>query len=358
MEKNALARGVDFLQKPENTKQLLSHIEQTKLKSGELAQLFCEGTIAAILTKDERVEKLFQSILEWLGLAGTGRVGNHSCFGNLLDLARNYRARNATGGDMLTFQPGFVVNMSRKFLVYESNIDRSLQAFPNDFCLGDRRICVPYKALQLIWNLMSEIFASVLPRRPHIPFAVQVECLIYPTSYSDISSISDFLSNSTGRWQRLAYHIEKKRSEASGVFDKRIIRDLYAVATLIPAIHRIVCMLNDRILPSTNSVPKHHYLLNRPHCDVGKYVTALVGSRDNVRTDVLGLRQWIRLPITASTLAIFPAPKLNYHTGIAPTVHRVLLEENAEKTEFAKQNVTLSLSIVDPPPQCWRLMHA
>jgi hypothetical protein len=168
-------------------------------------------------------------------------------------------------------------------------------------------------------------------------------------SYSDVSSISDFLSNSTGRWQRLAYRIEKKRSEASGVFDKRIIRDLYAVATLIPAIQRFICMLNDRIRTSTNSVPKEQYLLNRPHCDSGKYVTALVGSRDNVRTDVLGQRQWIRLPITASTLAIFPSPKLSSYTGIAPTVHRVLLEEDATKCELAKQNVTLSLSIVDPP---------
>ena len=357
MMKNALACKMDFLHKPEDRKQLLSHIRETELKSGELAQLFCEGTIAAILSKDQRVEKLFQSILEWLGLADTSRVENHSRFGNLLDLARNYRARNTTGGDMLTFQPGLVVNMSRKFLVYESTVNRSLQAFPNAFCLGDQRICVPYTTLQLIWNLMSDVFASALPKKTRIPFAVQVECLIYPISYSDISNISDFLSNSTGRWQRLAYQIEKKRSEASGVFDKRFIRDLYGIASLIPPMQRFICMLNNRIRPSSNSVPKDHHLLNRPHCDGGKYVTALVGSRDNVRTDVLGLREWIRLPVTASTLAIFPSPKLKSHTGIAPTVHRVLLEDNGKKSEFAKQNVTLSLSIVDPPLQCWHLMN-
>lgn len=329
--------------------QLLSHIDRTQLKSGELAQLFCGGTIAAILTKDERVRTLFQSILEWLGLAGTDGVRNHSPFGNLFDLARNYQARNATGGDLLRFQPGFVVDMSRKFLVYENTVNRSLQAFPNDFCLGDQRICVPHEALQLMWNLMSDIFVSVLPKKAHIPFAVQVECLIYPASYSDVSSISDFLSNSNGRWQRLAYHIEKKRSEASGLFNKKIIRDLYAVASLIPGIQRFICMLNDRMLPSNNSVPKDHYLLNRPHCDSGKYLTALVGSRDNVQTDILGLQQWIRLPITASTLAIFPSPKLTSHTGILPTVHRVLLQDYGQKPEFARQNVSLSLSIVDPP---------
>ena len=195
---------------------------------------------------------------------------------------------------------------------------------------------------------MSDIFASVLPKT-RIPFAVQVECLIYPISYSDISSISDFLSNSTGRWQRLAYHIEQKRSEATGVFDKRLVRDLYAVASLVPAMQRFICMLNNRSLASTDSVPKDHHLLNRPHCDGGKYVTALVGSRDNVHTDVLGRREWIRLPVTASTLAIFPSPKLKSHTGIAPTVHRVLLEVSGKEREFAKQNVTLSLSIVDPP---------
>jgi hypothetical protein len=343
---------MDVPHTPEKTKQLLSYIEQTELKSGGLGQLFCGGTIAAILSNDDRVERLFQSILEWLGLAGSGRTGNHSRFGHLLDLARNHSAGNATAGDMLTFQPGFVVNLSRKFLVYESTVNRSLQAFPNAFCLGDQRTWVPYEAVQLVWNLMSDIFASVLPKK-HIPFAVQVECLIYPISYSEISSISDFLSNSSGRWQRLAYQIEKHRNEASGVFDKRIIRELYAVATLVPAIQRLICLLNDKILSSTNSVPKDHYLLNRPHCDGGKYVTAVLGSRDNVRTDVLGLRQWIRLPISVSTLAIFPSPKLNSHTGIAPTVHRVLLEQNAEKTEFAKQNVTLSLSIVDRPRECW-----
>jgi hypothetical protein len=108
METNALTCEMDFLQKAENRKQLLSFIEQTELKGGELAQLFSEGTIAAILSKDERVQKLFKSILEWLGLANTDRKGNDSRFGNLLDLARNYRARNATGGDTLTFQPGFL----------------------------------------------------------------------------------------------------------------------------------------------------------------------------------------------------------------------------------------------------------
>ena len=121
---------MDVPHTPEKTKQLLSYIEQTELKSGGLGQLFCGGTIAAILSNDDRVERLFQSILEWLGLAGSGRTGNHSRFGHLLDLARNHSAGNATAGDMLTFQPGFVVNLSRKFLVYESTVNRSLQAFP------------------------------------------------------------------------------------------------------------------------------------------------------------------------------------------------------------------------------------
>jgi hypothetical protein len=179
---------MDVPHTPEKTKQLLSYIEQTELKSGGLGQLFCGGTIAAILSNDDRVERLFQAILEWLGLAGSGRTGNHSRFGHLLDLARNHSAGNATAGDMLTFQPGFVVNLSRKFLVYESTVNRSLQAFPNAFCLGDQRTWVPYEAVQLVWNLMSDIFASVLPKK-HIPFAVQVECLIYPISYSEISSI-------------------------------------------------------------------------------------------------------------------------------------------------------------------------
>jgi hypothetical protein len=65
----------------------------------------------------------------------------------------------------------------------------------------------------------------------------------------------------------------------------------------------------------------------------GKYVTALVGSRDNCAPTCLDIDSGFGCRFTASTLAIFPSPQLNFHTGIAPTVHRVLLEENAEKTD-------------------------
>jgi hypothetical protein len=165
---------------------------------------------------------------------------------------------------------------------------------------------------------MSDVFQSVLPRKDHIAFAVQVECLVYPTSYSDVNRISDFLFDSIGRWQRFAYEIERKRSQANGLFDNKIIRDLYAVASLIPAIGRWICRLNEKLLPSTKRVPTGHYLINRPHSDGGKYLTALIGERDNVRTDVFGRRQWVQLPISDSTLAIYQPQNSLQGQGFSP----------------------------------------
>jgi hypothetical protein len=90
-------------------------------------------------------------------------------------------------GDMLRFVPSSFGHLARKFLVFPSAVDQSLEALPDAFYLHDRRVPVPHNILELAWNLMSEVVRSALARLAStLPYAVEVDVLIYPTSRAEI----------------------------------------------------------------------------------------------------------------------------------------------------------------------------
>jgi len=318
------------------------------LEREELSRLFHKGQ-AIILNEDERILRLFHSVLDWLGLNnGTDQSPFEM---NLLDLARNHCEGNLQAGDMLRFVPSSFGHLARKFVVCPSGVDQSLEVFPNAFYLRDRRVPVPHNLVESSWNLMSDVFHSAVPKLAKtLPYAVEVDVLIYPTSSAQIDKLHTLLADSGGFWSQLGHRIDANKAIATGIFDTRVIRDLFAVTCLIPGIKNCAQMLNDRMLISSEkSVPEDYQIIGNPHVDGTKYITGLVGCRDNVHTQIFCNNRWIPLPVTADALAVFPSHKMTSFGNILATRHRILLRNHPGNERTAKRNITLSLSIVDRP---------
>ena len=119
---------------------------------------------------------------------------------------------------------------------------------------------------------------------------------------------------------------------------------------MIPGIKDLAKMLNERMITSSEkSVPEDYQMIGNPHVDGMKYVNALVGSRDNVITQIFCEKRWISLPVTTDTLAVFPGDKMRSFGDMFATRHRVLLRNPTANETTVKRNITLSLSIVDRP---------
>ena len=325
------------------------NVTPSGLERGDLSRLFHKGQ-AVILNGDERIFRLFRSVLDWLGLNHRDADDESPFEMNLLDLARNHQEGDMQAGDMLRFVPSSFGHLARKFVVCPSAVDQSLEAFPNAFYLGNRRVPVPNNLLKWSWNLMSEVFRSALPKHANtLPYAVEVDVLIYPTSGAEIYKLHTLLADSGGFWSQLGHRIDANKANAAGTFDMKVIRDLFAVTCLIPGIKHVAEMLNNRMFVSSEkSVPEDYQIIGDPHVDSSKYITGLVGCRDNLRTHILCAKRWIPLPVTAHTLTVFPAGKITSFEDIPTTRHRVLLR-NPPNESTAKRNITLSLSIVDRP---------
>src|SRR5262249_31483533 len=172
--------------------------------------------------------------------------------------------------------------------------------------------------------------------------------LIYPESSSDIEALRVMLADSYGRWSRWGSLIDTYRNNAHGIFDIKLIRDLYALGAMVPVVGGALRSLDRQMAVITDSAPNNYFLLVRSHTDDAKYLTALAGSRDNLHTQVLVGKAWIPLQVVPDTLAIFPSPKITSRTGIAATYHRVLMRElNGNETNG--RNVSLVLGILDRP---------
>lgn len=321
------------------------------IERGELSRLFHKEK-AVILSEDDRIRRLLESVLDWLGLTNPSVTVNGSAFdSDLVGLARNHQEGNMSAGDMLRFVPTSIGHVARKFLVCPSAVDQSLQAFPNSFSSHNRRVPVPHDILQSSWNLMSEVLMSALPRHAStLAYAVEVGVLVYPTSHSDLNRLHTLLADSGGSWSQLGHRIDANKANAVGMFDKRVIRDLFAVASLIPGIKGFIKKANNRMVAASDSVPEDYHLIGGPHVDNTKYITGLVGCRDGMLTQILCAKEWVPLPVTPDTLAIFPSLKITSLSDIPPTRHRILLWDPPDNGGTAERNITLSLSIVDRPP--------
>ncbi len=332
---------------------LISSISSKELHDNELSRLFARGARAVMVRDDDRINKFVKATLEWLGADEPDHASLQFPFGkNLCNLSGNHVAENGLLGDMLRFEPGRIVHTARKFIVYGSARDQSLRTFPDQFYASNQAAAVPYVIKDLAWALMSEIFASTCigTHSVYSSYAVQVEILTYPGSRSDIEVLGNLLANSCGRWSRWGYLIDGYRNNAYGIFDVKIVRDFYALCSLLPGIGNVLGFFNARIADGrTGGVPKGYFLLGRAHVDDGKYITAIAGCRANLHTQVLGADTWVSLDVVPDALAVFPSPKITKSNGIPATSHRVLLYDPPENRNRVLQNISLSLSIIDRP---------
>jgi hypothetical protein len=332
------------------TREPILNITPQGVECGELLQLFQKGGAAVVLSGEHRIRRLYESVVEWLGFDSPS--SSESFGNNLVDLARNHLKENPNAGDMLRIQPGVFGHIARKFAVFRDAVDQPLMTYPSVFYLNGRPVPVPHSILETVWSLMSEVLMSAMPRHPNASaYAIEVDVLVYPISAFNMNQLHLLLSDSCGAWSRLGHRIDANKGDAAGMFDSKAVRELFAIASLIPGLREFVTMLNDRMSRTDDSSsPRDYYVIGGPHIDEGKYITGLVGRRHNLHTEILSGKHWIPLPVTYDTMTIFPCLKIGSLNNIIPaTRHRVVLKTPLEGESAAAQNITLSLSIVARP---------
>ena len=328
-------------------------IQRDDLKPGRLATLFQSGVKAVILCEDERVSQL------WNGLFGTKSddtaSAQHDKFpwqSSILTTAENHRAGEMRLGDMLRFIPGMYAHIARKTIVYQKSKQQSLQALPDGFWNGDKWIPLSPEVVQTAWELMSCILKSTWLDGPESPrYAVAIEQLKYPNSSADLDKMFNLLADSGGAWTRLGHKLDAYKAVATGPFDTKIVRDLFAWMSLIPGVHTLLHRGNDFLRTfSCKQILGNMRMIGDPHVDGSKILTALVSDRDVLITEIYDGKRWLELPLSPDALAIFPSKRVStIPLGVPPTLHRVLMRQKRHDSELPRANVTLSLCVVERP---------
>ena len=325
-----------------------------ELKDRDSSRLFCSAS-ALVLHEDKRIRQLVESTFDWLGLAdSTAREGQSSFPTNLLDLARNHHDANMHLGDMVRFAPKSLGHIARKFLIHPSATNSSLQVLPATFCSGNRRESVPREIVEPSWSLMSEIVASVLPRKAgSLAYGVEVDVLVYGNSSSDLRSLHSLLADSAGFWSRLGHRVDASKEDAAGFLSRRGIRDFFGIASQIPGLRRPMAALNARMRVTDEHLSrKGSQVIGCAHIDETKYLTGLIGRRRNVETQYLWEGHWFPLPISDDSMVVVPSGKAMAVGSGPATLHRVLMHDVSDDGEALPQNLTLSLAVVDLPGKC------
>jgi hypothetical protein len=338
----------------------IPRITSQELESREISTLF-HRVPAAILGGDDRISRFVESTFNWLGLADGSAAGGQRPFdSSLFDLARNHCEGNARTGDMLRFIPKLYSHIARKFEVYRDAGDNSLRAWPAAFYSNNRLVPVPQDIIETAWSLMSEVLASTLSDQARgLAYGVDVDVLVYPTSSLDAGRIQSLLMDNNllsdsrgteGYWSKLGHRIDAGKQRAAGMFKPKGVRDLFAIASLMPGFRGLLTALNDRMSEANEStLPENFKVIAPAHVDRTRYITALMGRRDNLDTQVLWDGRWVSLPITDDAMALFPSLKLSSVSDIPATSHRVLVHDLSGETDGASGNITLTLAVVDPP---------
>ena len=322
----------------------------TDLKPGRLEQLFLQGAKAVILENDPRVGQLCEWFLGKKGSASGKTQKEKMEWGDsIFDIGRNHQTNNLFSGDMLRFTPGAIGHIARKIIIFPSAKDQHLQTFPGFFWKGNQPIRLPNQIKELAWDLMSDILLSSIPNKfDKNGYGVAINLLKYPESHKDFEKILTLLADSSGRWTRIGQSLDASKALAAGIFNTKGVRDLFAIASLIPGIGVFLRKLNRSLVDKTNSRDSESYqIIGGPHTDGNNWLVGLASERDSIITEIHDGAQWVELPLTPNTLAIFPGQKIKGKLAVEPTVHRILIKKN--KVRNFQTNFTLSINIVDLP---------
>jgi hypothetical protein len=313
-----------------------------ELVPGKIGDYF-RGGAKAILLNDSRASDIWHRLLSPRTPAvSSGGESLFSCNDSLLDLAQNHRAGDISVGDMLRFIPGGIGHIARKIVLVRKT-DGAIEALPRH----SSTLSIPQDLLQGVWQLMTDVLQSTYPPQSTLPpYVVTIELLKYPSSFAELEKIAALLSDTCGEWTRLGMKMDSWKMEAVGLFNLPYLRDCTAFASLIPGLRDVLRRLNRSMIPfSHKCVQKGTRIIGSPHSDGSKIVSALLGERETITTEIRTGQQWVNLPLTPNRLTIIPGQQIDPHLGILPTWHRILVQENTPLEQPAKRNITLSYTV-------------
>ncbi len=324
---------------------MVAELSTQDLRQGRLGEIFRGGYKAAILVGDDRVGHLWDLTVADGSACGLGYGAS-----GILSLARNHQAENLFIGDMLRFVPGSYAHAARKIVVFPDGNGDSLAFAPQRFWDTERQVRTNPEACRIAWELMSEVRSSVLPPGAASPLhAVRIETLHYPSSADDLDRICALLADSGGRWTRFGQRVDGYKASAAGMFNRKGLRDLFALGCLVPGLGAALRRANDVLNGfEARGVPEHMRVIGRAHVDRSKELTALASDRDAICTEIYDDNRWTELPLARDRLAILPSVGLARLLGTRPTIHRVL-QVKESPGPAGRPNVTLSLAVVRRP---------
>ncbi len=322
-----------------------------ELHTNYLASIFQNQTKAIVLS-DSRIPQFFEQILGCIDSVQRERGMPFFVNNSFFSLAQNFQ-RNSVLGDRIRFIPGSFAQMSRKMRIFPSAGNKEMQVDPPYFIEGNNRFYYPQDLLQGIWELMTEILNSIIPLK-EIPFAysVQVEIIKYPDSKLELDNLQEFLSLSAGCWTKLGMKLDSIKRQSRSILRTKGINDLLAFASLLspikPFIHRLNLQFDKE---NYKQIPEKGLVINRAHQDADKIVTCLASERDVIHTQIYDGNNWVELPLTSNTLAIFPSTAIPDSISLKPTVHRVIFvpSDEAKPGDTPKLNATVTFAIVKKP---------
>jgi hypothetical protein len=322
------------------------------LQPEKFEAIFQGGAKAVILQNDDRVRQIWEGLLGITNHheSSSYNEGVHPWNNNILDIAGNHRSRVTSMGDVFLFMPGYLAQICRKIVIFPTSHGR-MKTIPEDFSVGSQRVLFPQDALKVLWELMSDVLRSTLPVNiPQRPYALKIELIKYPNSTEDVEKVASLLLDGFGNFAHLGYRLERARCDAVGVFDIKGVRLLYALSTLIPGIKILSAKLNAMMKRfSKKNAPEGTQMIVNPHIDYDRVLTALISDRAVVGTEVFDGKNWVDLPLTPTSLAIFPSRDVGQHAGISPSLHRVYIKDQANCPVEQKPNITISIGVIEHP---------
>jgi hypothetical protein len=205
--------------------------------------------------------------------------------------------------------------------------------------------------LRFAWEFVTEVFKSSMPNNFECPpYAVAIEFLKYPDSMENLDRVFNLLDDSSewGRWTLAGRKIDMFRGMAAGPFDKRWVRELFALGSLVPGVSQLIHKINNSFSDTKLAgLSGELNISGEAHFDSVRALTMLASDRDMISTEIFDGTHWHELPMDTNSLFIFPGKFLSKELGIEPALHRYSIKTQENQSITPKTNLTLLFGLVD-----------